>query len=65
VNSIPSDVYGAKYDEFKLRRFFRKIHHLKTKTKTLQRIGEFSVKSGNPKSTGDIAYGNRLSVPVM
>ena len=43
---LPVDVYGGKYDELQVATFFvRKTHHLKTKTKTLQRLGEFSVKS--------------------
>jgi len=40
-------------------------HLLTPKTKNCQRFGSFSVKSGNPKSTGDIAFSNRLSVPVL
>ena len=60
--ALPVDVCGAEYDELQVATLLE-IHHLKTKTKTLQRFGEFSVKLCHPKSTGDIACGNRLSVP--
>ena len=44
--TLPVDVYGVECDESQVATLL-KIHHLKPKTKTLQRLGEFSVKSGN------------------
>ena len=40
--ALPVDVCGAEYDELQVATLLE-IHHLKPKTKTLQRLGEFSV----------------------